>query len=393
MIIFHEGLPGSGKSYEAAINQIIPALKKGRTIYAYIEGLNHSKFSEVTGIPLDTITRLLHQLAKEQVKDIYTHVQNDSLVIIDELQDHFPVGRTQLDAGITEFVTQHRHRGIDIVCMGQDHRDCHNLWKRRIDTLITFTKRDALGFKGSYTWKTFKQTNCKFIELRKGKGTYDSKYFGLYASHSDNVTSIDAHTDDRSNVFKSKTFTFWLPLFIVGFIYAMYYLWGFFHSPIVEIKQPPKSQVIQQPQQPVLSPLPTSQPLSSVPIQHPADTQQVQPAKPLFQAKELNNFVERYFEENRPRLSGFMVSSKTKKLYARVDFYKDDRVIESFNIEQLKDFGYTVEQKSYGLLVTKKDKSYPVTMWPLDIQRNVPDRIRPSLRDESEESPVIQAKR
>lgn len=225
MIIFHEGLPGSGKSYEAAINQIIPALQKGRHVYAYIEGLNHAKFSEVTGILLSIVSALLHQLTKEQVKDIYSHVQNDSLVIIDELQDFFPSSRTPLDAGITEFVTQHRHRGIDIVCMGQDNRDCHSLWKRRIDTLITFTKRDAIGMANSYTWKTFKQTNGKFVELRSGKGTYDSKYFGLYASHSDNVTSIDAHKDSRSNIFKSSAFTFWLPLFIIALIYAAYYIW------------------------------------------------------------------------------------------------------------------------------------------------------------------------
>jgi zona occludens toxin len=71
MIIFHEGLPGSGKSYEAAINQIIPALKNGRPVYAYIEGLNHQKFSEVTGLPLERVTSLLHQVTKEEVATIY----------------------------------------------------------------------------------------------------------------------------------------------------------------------------------------------------------------------------------------------------------------------------------------------------------------------------------
>ena len=48
MFIFHEGLPGSGKSFEAVVNQIIPALKKGRPVYAYINGLNHKKLAELT---------------------------------------------------------------------------------------------------------------------------------------------------------------------------------------------------------------------------------------------------------------------------------------------------------------------------------------------------------
>jgi zona occludens toxin len=146
MLIFHEGRPGSGKSYEAAINRIIPALKSGRKVYAYIEGLNHEKFSEVTELPLELIQSLLFQITKDQVKTIHDHVSNDSLVIIDELQDFFPSGRDKLSPEITEFVTQHRHRGLDVIVMGQDYRDCHNLWKRRIDQLYQFTKRDAVGY-------------------------------------------------------------------------------------------------------------------------------------------------------------------------------------------------------------------------------------------------------
>ncbi|MGL6388160.1 zonular occludens toxin domain-containing protein [Aeromonas hydrophila] len=37
MLIFHEGLPGSGKSYEALVSHIIPRLKDGRTVDAYID--------------------------------------------------------------------------------------------------------------------------------------------------------------------------------------------------------------------------------------------------------------------------------------------------------------------------------------------------------------------
>jgi len=93
MIIVHEGLPGSGKSYEAAVNQIIPALLKGRKVFAYIEGLNHQKFAEVTSLSLERVNELLVPLTKEQVPTIYAHVQNDSLVIIDELQDFFPISQ------------------------------------------------------------------------------------------------------------------------------------------------------------------------------------------------------------------------------------------------------------------------------------------------------------
>ncbi|MDI1278641.1 zonular occludens toxin domain-containing protein [Methylobacter sp.] len=370
MIVFHEGLPRSGKSYEAALKQIIPALIKGRHVFAYIDGLNHEKFSAVSGLSLDRVTELLHQLTKEQVKDVHNHVQNDSLVLLDELQDFFPAGKTTLDPGITEFVTQHGHRGIDIVCMGQDHRDCHMLWKRRIDTLITFVKRDAVGRPTEYTWTTFKQQSGKFKQLRSGSGTYDPKYFGLYKSHLEGVTSIDAHQDDRINIFKSSVFTFWLPLFAAVLIVSCWYLWGFFHgNGMVNLPEPVLTQAAQ------------SKPLPDTPKQQEKPPEKKEePKKELPKAREYANFVERYLEEYRPRLAALVVASKGGKILAKIDFYTSDkRVYDSFNVKQLEDFGYTVKPVSFGLLLEKNGKQYPVTFWPLDIDGNTPDSIKPAL--------------
>lgn len=370
MIIFHEGLPGSGKSYEAAINQIIPALQKGRSVYAYIEGLNHAKFSEVTGIPIDQVTKLLNQLTKEQVKDVQNHVQNDALVIIDELQDFFPAGKQTLDPGITEFVTQHRHRGIDIVAMGQDHRDCHMLWKRRIDSLIRFVKRDAIGMPNAYTWTTYKQQAGKFVQLRSGKGTYDPKYFGLYASHTEGVSSIDAHKDDRTNVFKSSAFTFWLPVFAGALIFAIYYLWGVFHPDAPKKSEPVKVQEQPKPQAAAV----------------PAKVEKPEPERKL--TTNDNDYLEKYLTEYRPRLIGLVESKKLNKMVALIEFTDDShRVFERFNIPQIVALGYIVERKPYGLLLRRGDKRYPVTAWPLDIQRNVPYEKEPELGHSHEAPP------
>lgn len=365
MIIFHEGLPRSGKSYEACINQIIPALNKGRKVYTNIDGINRVQFAEVTGLSIERVIELLHTITKDQVKDVQNHVENDSLVLLDELQDYFPAQRAPMDEGITEFVTQHGHRGIDIVAMGQDHRDCHMLWKRRIDQLITFTKRDAIGRPTEYTWKTFKQQAGKFKELRSGKGTYDAKYFGLYKSHVDGVKSIDDHKDDRINIFKSSIFTFWMPLFIAVLAVSGYYLYGFFH----------RGEMVNIPQV-------KTQPLKKETITAIQNhTEQTKQSPPVVQskAKEYANFVEKYLEEYRPRLAALIVSTDKKKMLAKIDFYQDQRVYESFNIAQLQEFGYIVQVKSFGLLISKAGKQYPVTSWPLDIQRNVPEQIKPNL--------------
>lgn len=379
MIIFHEGLPGSGKSYEAAINQIIPALKKNRKVYAYIEGLNRVKFAQVTGLTLDQVTELLIPIEKEKVTTIQDHVENDSLVVIDELQDFFPTSKNQLDTGITEFITQHRHRGIDIVCMGQDHRDCHMLWKRRIDTLITFVKRDAVGMPNAYTWSTHKQTGGKFVKLRSGKGTYDSKYFGLYASHSDGVNSIDAHVDDRTNVFKSSVFKFWIPVFALLMIYAIYYLYGYLHGSSSKIVETTKIET--KP----LTPKPVSKSFDPQPT--PPKETPTTPETPKTVAVEYAEFIERYLKEYRPRLAAMLVSKKTQRVFAKIDFYDNERrVHDSFNIVQMQDFGYTVEVKSFGLLLSKNGKQYPVTAWPLDIDRNVSEYDKPALQSKPQEN-------
>ncbi|MDO9049070.1 MAG: zonular occludens toxin domain-containing protein [Methylobacter sp.] len=359
MIIFHEGLPRSGKSYEAALKQIIPSLQKGRKVFAYIDGLNHEKFAEVSGISLERVVELLHQLQKEQIADVYNHVENDSLVLLDELQDFFPAGKSGLSTDMTEFVTQHGHRGIDIICMGQDHRDCHMLWKRRIDTLITFVKRDAVGRANEYTWTTFKQQSGKFKQLRSGKGTYDSKYFGLYKSHLDGVTSIDDHKDDRINIFKSSVFTFYIPLFAVVLCVSVYYLYGFLTGRSSPVKFAP---VVESHQ--VVSPE-TKQPAKEI-----TPSQPVPPAKPVPPTD--IDYLEKYLTDYRPRLVALVESKPKNKMFAQIEFIDgSNRVFERLNIPQIVAFGYVVERKPYGLLLKRGDKRFPVTAFPVDMSKGV----------------------
>jgi zona occludens toxin len=384
MLIFHEGLPGSGKSYEATINRIIPALKKGRQVFAYIEGINFEMFAEITEIPLDKLkgkiienelsisdqknykyTRLsnnkiyaiqyeglLFQIENEQVNQIDQYVADDSLVIIDELQDFFPVGMRKLSDGITKFVTQHRHRGLDVVVMGQDHRDCHNLWKRRIDQLIHFVKRDAIGRPNDYTWKTFKQNQGKFTPLRSGKGTYDAKYFGLYASFVQGAENTESYQDDRSNVFKSKAFTFYLPVFAAVFIFAVYYLFGFFTGDNGFVKNA-KANTVQQENKVVYSG--SAKSLATMP----------QPASFEGAKNDPDNYVLALTNDYRIRLAG-LVENK-KKLIAYVEFLDNSfHIHEKLSLIQLKALGWDYMRTQYGLKLVKDGTTLVVTAWPLD---------------------------
>ncbi len=399
MIIFHEGLPGSGKSYEAAIKRIIPALKKGRSVFARINGLNYEMFSEITGIPLEQLKGhvelkeiqlndrknhdyvieqdgkyhqqefkgLLFHIEESQVLRVYNHVKNDSLVILDELQDFFPASQRKLDDEITKFVTQHRHRGIDIVCMGQDHRDCHNLWKRRIDQLITFTKRDAVGMPDTYTWTTYKQRSGKFDKLRSGKGKYDSKYFGLYKSHADQTDNKDDYEDDRVNIFKGAAFQFYVPVFACIFMFSVYYLYQFFQP---KAQDQLNEQIVDNDTASIQMANQISN-LSETP-------QDIQPKPNLNGSYTEEEYIQTIADQYRPRLAAFIHNEH--KTVGRIEFLDDSfHAKESLTLRQIVAFGFSYEVKHYGILLKKGTYQIVATAWPLDINGRVSERVRESL--------------
>src|SRR3990172_5966980 len=184
MLIFHGGLPRSGKSFEAVKKHLVPALKSGRHVYARIDGLDYPKIAQVSGISVDRCAELLHHVEEEQVKTIDAMpIPVGSLIVIDEVQNYFPDGRKPLSDGMTKFVAEHGHQGLDILLMGQEFKDMHKLWKNRVSQKVMFNKLDMLGKGDKYRWKLFKAIEPqKFAEVSAGEETYDKEYFGTYKS-------------------------------------------------------------------------------------------------------------------------------------------------------------------------------------------------------------------
>lgn len=359
MIIFHEGLPRAGKSYEAMVHQALPALERGRKVFAYVEGINHDKIAEVLQETPETIRQLLIPLTREQVPEIYNHVENDSLVIIDELQNFFPAGRQKLSDDMTQFVTEHGHRGLDILAMGQDLRDCHNLWKRRVAQKVTFVKLDAVGMENRYTWTIYKATTGeKFQKIRSGQRKYDKKYFGIYASHTDDTENTANFKDDRANIFKTPFFKYGLPAALVVAIVAVNHLVGFFQPDPEPLAQPSEVQTRQErPQQPKVA--------DTVPVQAPSKAPTGKPEKP-----EPIDYLDKIASETRFRLAG-IVQGENGKLLGRVEALDSTlRLKERFTLSDIEALGWEVEHYEYGLLISKTDKGrtvkHVVRPWPID---------------------------
>jgi len=235
MLIFHEGLPGSGKSYECVLSHIVPSLSKGREVFAYIEGLNFEKLAELSGITLELCQKLLHQVTREQVYELYKIATPNSLVVIDELQNFFPQGRQKLDENIVRWVSEHRHDGQDIICMGQNFKDCHALFRRRTERKVLFVKLSALGMDKRYQWTAYQAVpqasgDPVYEKINSSIVVYDSKYFGSYASHNSDDISTEHYKDARFNVFRTGLFRFAIPAIFLGSIVAVWYVYGLFHN-------------------------------------------------------------------------------------------------------------------------------------------------------------------
>lgn len=375
MIIFHEGLPRSGKSYEAVVKHVLPALEKGRHVYARMDGFDDplciAKIAHVLGKPYEQIEKYLHHLDESQVEYVYDCVQDNALVLLDELQNFWPVGKGSLQGPISKFVTEHGHRGIDIIAMGQDLRDCHALWKRRVDRKVVFMKLDVLGAESKYKWVMFKaKSGEKFEQVSTGVQSYDPKYFGTYKSHVAQDTNKENYKDSRSVIWNSASMRWGVAFIVLSVAIGGWYLQKQFNPETTSLyKTPPKApETKSSPVREInVAQVAYNQPSASVPVSAPA-------VKDYVQNLETSG--------GRVRLVTVM-SGMDRPPYVVIEFRDSSyRVTDRLDNYMLADLGWSVEIKSIRMVRLHK-KGYAdmiATAWPLEVVGEVSDRQNEGVR-------------
>lgn len=365
------------------VDHIIPALLKGRAVYAYIEGLDHQRISEASGLPIERVRELLHQITREQVPTIYDHVKNDSMVVIDELQNFWPSGRGKRPDEVTKFVAEHRHRGLDLLCMGQVLNDCHALWKGRIDTLILFRKLDSIGKPDEYQWSVQKRNGKqKFQEVTAGKKKYEERYFGCYASHTEDTENVGSYVDDRANVKNSKAFKL---IKVYGFVFlvAVGFVVYFFGSGGAGLGQKkPDLKAVNVPS--------AVDPAAVAAAQNAKATGEVVQTPSTVGKKEshafdgsAHDYIDELAEKGRIRLTGTLRTGS--RMVGTIEWRdSSNRVYERFTLDQLQGLGWFVMVSADGgvAMITKPGKSYVATSWPLlDDRSAAPERVPTATND------------
>lgn len=398
MIIFHEGMPRSGKSYAATQDHIVPGLKQGRKMYVRIDGIDHAKLAELAGITEERCRELLVELTEEDVHKLdQIDIENDSLVVLDELQNYWPSQKAPLTPGMTKWIAEHGHHGLDVLCMGQLLKDCHRTWVNRTNRKIQFVKKDMLGKPDEYKWRMFTGSpdargNVKFVEVQKGDGKYDEKFFGCYKSHSEGTDNKGTYVDERANVFQSAMFKKWLPLLGICVIAAIGYIVYLFNGGLASsapaakpVKTTEMTSVLEGGKETTRQFVDGKEIKPSASTENPKEKETAkEPAKDAGKYVDLDmpDVVGELSKNNRIRLALIVRTAKRTRVIVE---WRDTagQVVDQMDNDDLETLGWhvaTTNNNRLAILVSP-DKRLVATAWPIEERSSGKGDVPESHRD------------
>jgi zona occludens toxin len=267
-----EGIPGSGKSYEAAVYHVLPALQAGRLVITNLP-LVVEMFAAINPdyrklLELRRRTQPIRgtwdanrvddqgngsafelfedgRTEKPDVKvPLFGHVWDywsewkhpktgqGPLFIIDEC--HVGMPKLGTDSQVIEWYKLHRHFNADVLLGTQNFRDMNPSIAGLLAILIKVRKADILGRSGSYIRKVHAGYRGAVIATEERE--YQSQYFSLYKSHTQGNSVVEAAAQDVAPfIVKFKRYTrLVLFLALVGMVYVGWRGYQAYRAPKVQ---------------------------------------------------------------------------------------------------------------------------------------------------------------
>lgn len=183
------GPPGGGKSFEAVVFHVLPALKKGRKVITNLP-LVLSEFLKISPEFEKLIDVRVVSLAGEKVRpfsdlqdyaDAWRHPETGSgpLYVIDECHEAIP--RMTASVPVMEWFAKHRHESADVLLVTQSYGKLHADIRDMIQLVYRVKKATAFGSQTSYIRKV--QDGLRGDVVNTTVRKYDPKFFKLYQSH------------------------------------------------------------------------------------------------------------------------------------------------------------------------------------------------------------------
>lgn len=225
------GTLGAGKSYEAVVFHILPALKQGRKVitniplvlerFAAIEpgylelielrtkalpvrgrwqpGLEANAFQVTKAEPQEQLTARVFA----GVWCYYTEWKHPEtgvgpLYVIDECQFSMPRGDTSRE--VEEWFSLSRQFRADVLLITQSYGKLSKPICDLVQVLYRCRKNIAFGSSGSYTRKV--QDGLRGEVVNTAIRRYDKRFFGMWRSHSQTTAGVELNASDLVPIWK-----------------------------------------------------------------------------------------------------------------------------------------------------------------------------------------------
>lgn len=188
------GAPGGGKSYEAVVYHILPALQGGRKVVTNLP----LQVDEISA--LDPTYRALLDIRTESVGQVpdgdlparaFSRVEDygdkwrhpdtgaGPLYVIDECHIPLPLIGTPKD--VEHWYSLHRHESADVLLITQSYGKINKAIRDLVQIVYRVRKNVAFGSQNSYTRKV--QDGLRGDVVNTAIRTYKPQYFKFYKSH------------------------------------------------------------------------------------------------------------------------------------------------------------------------------------------------------------------
>ena len=197
MLFLLHGLNGSGKSYHAVKDFLIPALKAGRPVITNLDGLNFDYIEVNFEIPRENMAKIVYYpppedlfeagTADDPMTSFYYQARKlpNALIIFDEIQAYYPSLAWKENPHRTAFssyITQHRKLGQDFVALTPDFNKVDSSIRSIFHFNLHFKKAAFLGQDSRY-FVNFRY-GSDFIgkPFKTSTGVYTNEYHACYKS-------------------------------------------------------------------------------------------------------------------------------------------------------------------------------------------------------------------
>ena len=210
MITLLEGTPGSGKSYYAVADYLLPWLRAGRRLYVAVDGFYLDRLALFEGRPLPELQKQITLWTdRHAIPSLLLTIEPGSAVCLDEAQTIFRA-REKVPGEILRWLETHRHYGVDLLLMAQDYRQLTSGVTRLVESTIKFRRMERFGMRRRF--QGFVRGNPEETDvIRTLIGRYEPKIYAYYSSY-----ATGGITEER----RMKTIMS-SPLLIIGLIGLM----------------------------------------------------------------------------------------------------------------------------------------------------------------------------